>query len=69
MYSSEELFQWSWKGYFDVYYQHQNNPQVSAETVHHESTSRYLHIFPISHPLGFLSADDITIDCWWHHND
>ena len=18
---------------------------------------------------GFLSADDVTIDCWWRHND
>ena len=27
------------------------------------------HINPVSHPLGLRSADDVTIDCWWHHND
>ena len=24
---------------------------------------------PSSHSLGCRSADDVTIDCWWRHND
>ena len=23
----------------------------------------------VSHSLGLCSADDVTIDCWWRHND
>ena len=38
MYSSDELFQRSREGYFGVYNKHQNNTQVSAETVRHERT-------------------------------
>ena len=30
---------------------------------------RPLHIVPVSHSRGILSADDVTIDCWWHHNN
>ena len=28
-----------------------------------------LYTSPPCLSLGFCSADDITIDCWWHHND
>ena len=40
----------------------------------HESINDYknderLHIVPVSHSLYFRSADDVTIDCWWRHND
>ena len=30
---------------------------------------RSLHIVPVSHLLILRSADDVTIDCWWHHNN
>ena len=30
---------------------------------------RSLHIVLVSHSLVFCSADDVTIDCRWHHND
>ena len=30
---------------------------------------RSLHIVPVPHSLGFRSADDVTIDCWWRHTD
>ena len=26
-------------------------------------------IVPVSHSLAFRSADDVTIDCWWRHNE
>ena len=47
MYSSDELFQRSWEGYFGVLFaelqsnegnKHQNNTGVSAETVRYKST-------------------------------
>ena len=38
------------------------NPQMTIKR-------RFLHIAPVSHSLGFQSADDITIDCWWRPND
>ena len=30
---------------------------------------RSLHIDPVSHSLGLRSADDVTIDRWWRHNN
>ena len=30
---------------------------------------RSLHIVPVSHSLSLRSANDVTIDCWWRHND
>ena len=66
---------------------HQNNTQVSAETVHHKGEYIILLLTwhnesinddknddlytspPVSDSLGFRSADDVTIDCWWRHKD
>ena len=62
---------------------HQNNIWVSAETVRYESTYIILFltwynesitddkndIVPVSHLVGFRSADDVTVICWWRHND
>ena len=61
---------------------YQNNTRVSAETVrrestyiilfltrHNESINDYENDVPVSHSVGFRSADDVTIDCWWRHND
>ena len=38
-------------------------------TRHEKSIKRHsLRIVPVSHSLGFRSADDdVTIDCWWRH--
>ena len=56
---------------------YQNNTRVSAETVRHESA--YIILFRTRHNesindyknTGFThrSADNVTIDCWWRHND
>ena len=43
MYSRDELLLRSIECYFGVY-KHQNNPLVSAETVHHESTYIILYV-------------------------
>ena len=84
MYSSNELFQRSREGYLGVYdNKHQNNTRMSAETVRRESVCIILFhtrhngsinedkatISAVSHSLAFRSADDVTIDYWWRHND
>ena len=28
-----------------------------------------INIVSLSRSLGFRSADDVTIDCWWRHKD
>ena len=81
MYSSDELFQRSREVYFGN--KHQNNTRVGAETVRYESTSYIISSLTrhneavnddknndlcVPHTLGFRSADDVTIDCWWRHN-
>ena len=40
---------------------------------HNKSINDYkndeLYTSSPSHSLRFRSADDVTIDCWWRHND
>ena len=64
---------------------HQNNTRVSAETVRHKSAYIVLYLTPHNESinddknddlntcprvsLGFHSADVVTIDWWWRHND
>ena len=65
---------------------HQNNTQVSTETVHHMSAyiifltwhnksindDKNDNLYtspPVSHSLGFHSADGVMVDCLWRHND
>ena len=81
MYSSDELFQCSWKGYFGVYFPcckatREINTKITLDIMKYIciiyiniNNTRSLHILPIAHSLSFRSADDVTIDCWWHHND
>ena len=55
---------------------HQNNTQVSGETVHHEST--YIILFPMQHKESingdnnedlYTSSPCLTFTfCWWRHN-
>ena len=44
MYSRDKLFLRSLECYFGIYYKHQNDPRVSAETVRHSSTYIILYI-------------------------
>ena len=35
----------------------------------HDITNPNMTIMPLSHSFGFRSAGDVTIACWWRHND
>ena len=52
---------------------HESTYIISFLIRHHESINdeewRSLHIVPVPHLSGLRSADDVTIDSWWHHND
>ena len=40
-----------------------------TESINDDRKRQSFHIFPVSRLLGFWFADDVTIDCWWRHND
>ena len=41
-----------------------------VHTLFHFLQNEYIHdIVPVSHLLGLRSADDVTIDWWWLHNN
>ena len=62
---------------------HKNNTHVGAETVRDWSTCIISFLtrqnvsinddknddLYTSHSLGLRTADDVTIDCWWRHNN
>ena len=39
------------------------------DSINNDKKRRSLHIIPVSHSRIFRSADDITVDCWWRHNE
>ena len=55
MYSSDELFQSSRERLF---------PNKNGD-----KKLRSSYMDPVRHSLGVRSADDVTIDCWWRHNN
>ena len=64
MYSSDESFQRSREGYFDVYFpscEYQNNTRVSAETVRHESTYIILFLTRHNESINDYKNDELCI--------